>query len=248
MQWSQDPKVLVRFQQLSELPLLTLSSSLAKIVQTDLLYSAGDDRPRFLGEFNRRNWLGTIDMSIKIYLSPTWHEPSEKAQMTLGEFIGKYPIQAEFVKKRLAAVVLHNAFESGRQTIISEDVRVFYSSHERSFDLHILPMGARDAHPMDDTKRFIESVAKLPIQKLVDIPVTDIESFLKQPENLRWVLQIYQLNKIVGEEIVRSELARHLIRHPHLIIHFLRKKWLDQKINAFFNSHGNRCWIFYKGH
>lgn len=262
-EWLHRPKVKSQFQSLSPLPIWELTQSLAKMMPQILSTSSVSEESKLLGDYTIRNWWGRKQYRIQIVSTLLATEPNSDRTMSLPEFFEVNPLVATSVKQKIAQVVLHNAFHFGLSSIISSEVRIHFSGEANGFVVSIPQIETLGSIPVDQTQRFIGAVSRLPLHQLMSVregsddvltqfgklPIraqSDVARFLSEPANVLWAMQLYQLQEVVGEDIVRSELKSYMIRHPNIVVSYFKHKWRSQISHAPFTGRLNRCQLFYK--
>ena len=240
---------------LTELPLRIVARSFAQYQRQSLSQEDAAIGPVLLGQKTRRNSFGFSKGQYQFILMPNRSEfETVPITFSLEDYLQKHSGEAGFLKQNIARLVLHNAFDSGLKTVYSSDVRVAYGSDGKTVSVYLVPLGSREAHPLDSTERFLTAVAQLPLGELRSTPLPQllesfqnretktkesITDFLAEPENLRWAMQMIQLQQSVGADVFQHELRLHLLKNPKLLITFFKKRWFPGALN-------NRCRVFYR--
>ncbi len=255
LMWIQQPEVATQIDSLSVLPLRTVAQSFAKyqrqsLVQADI---SADTVP--MGSKTRRNLVGFSKGHYEFFLIPSRSDRESLVNsMSFEDYLQKHSYEGAFIKQSIAQLVLHNAFNSGLKTVISSEARVRYSADGKTISVYLVPLGNRDAHPLDSTERFLSSLAQLPIGDLRTTPTSQflerfhdfkketqesVKSFLEEPENLRWAMQMMQLQTIVGSDVLGRELKIYLLKNPKLLVTFFKKRWFGKPT-------AHQCLVFYR--
>lgn len=265
LSWIQLDEVERDVKGLSPLPLWEMARAMALVIKENFIQTDLAPAPRVLGEFTQRNWLGVKKAFVKITLEQKNETAFVHETFTLEEFQSKFPEQAEFVKKRIAEVVIHNAFGFGLRSNLSDDVRVEIETGSKEIRVHLFSTGAITDHPLDRPDRFIDDLSRVAspgllssVASLEEIKVSEwdeiygkqssdnrqkLTRFLSDPENLRWGLQMYQLKKLVGENIIRDQMKVYFLKRPNLVMSFIYKKWKQR--SGLISVQNNQCLQFY---
>ncbi len=253
--WIQEPKIAGQIDRLSALPLRSVAKSFAKYQRQSLAQGDTSSDALSMGLKTRRNLIGFSKGQFEFFLvSQRSDLELITGSMSLEDYLLKHSSEASFLKKSIAQLVLHNAFNSGLKTVISSEARVAYLPDGKTVAVYLGPLGNRDVHPLDSTERFLVALAQLPIGELHKTPVLQLlegfqdlkaetkqslESFLEEPENLRWAMQMFQLQNIVGADVFSRELKMYLLKNPKLIVTFFKNRWFSKPT-------ANQCLMFYR--
>jgi hypothetical protein len=256
--WLQTPEIKYEIKKQIDLPVWEVARSYAEMLKENLSHSDLETEPVLLKKGTRRNMFGWQRGVYEIFLSPSLG--SANSVFSLADYEAKDPEAAKFLKKKLAEIVLHNALGSGLRSVISDQVKIVQGNGSEDVKVYLVSLGNRDAHPMLESETFFKSVSNLPLkqlassfgekdlalvyQRLADGDKRELGRFLESPQNLRFAMQMYQLQKLVGDDILKSEIKNYVWHHPKLIYNFLRKKWSPGNTN--FNSQINRCQLVYQ--
>lgn len=247
IQWALTRETQSKIQELTSLPVLEVGVSTARLLKENLVQIESKSKESTpLGTFIKRGLMGFKKAEFEFHLDSEPRPPERATEMSYLDFMDRYPMHSEFLKKKLAAVVLHNAFSGGLRTILSEDVKIVYSDQPGVFKVRLSPLGHLDSHPLDDLSRLMDSIVQLPLGDFKKLTVESMGAFLAEPENIRWTLQMHQLQTLVGADVLKSELRMYAFKNPRLVFEFFTKKWIEPKWNSFFDSKLNRCRLFYK--
>ncbi len=265
LNWIQSAEIKREIKALHPLPLWEMAHGMALVIRENLAHSDQAQLPRVLGEFTQRSWLGLKKASVKIVLEQHSDKPIASATLTLVEFESKFPEQAEFLKKRLADVVIHNAFGFGLRSNLTDEVRIITEDGSKDIKVQLSSAGILKDHPLDRPDQFVDDLSRITSRELLaavarvdDVKTSDwgeiyekqspesrqkLKQFLGNPENLRWGLQMYQLKKMVGENIIRDQMKLYFLKRPNLVMSFIYKKWKQRSGSISVQS--NQCLQFY---
>ncbi|MBL7555411.1 MAG: hypothetical protein JNM24_06275 [Bdellovibrionaceae bacterium] len=265
LNWIQSDTVRHQVKALHPLPLWEMARAMALLLRENLIQKELIPSMRVLGEFTKRNWLGGREASVKITLERKSEVSSQHSMYTLAAFESRFPELAEFVKKRIADVVINNAFGFGLRSKLSDFVRIKIEKGSKDITVQLFSEATVVEHPLDRADRFIDDLSRVVsleflssaanIKNIKEFDWNDIyekqtpenqqklNRFLADPENLRWGLQMYQLKKIVGEDIIRNQMKIYFLKRPNLVMAFIYKKWKQRSGSISVQS--NQCFQFY---